>query len=209
MHPTGPFRSIRTLILASGSPRRKDLLGSTGIEFEIVPATAEEPTPDQGETPGGYALRMAAMKAQEIAARYPGIFILGCDTVVAVGEAILGKPRDEADARRMLALLSGRDHTVVTGCHLTGTDGETAWDAAVTTTVTMAPLTEAAIAAYVATQEPMDKAGAYAIQGMGGFMVAAINGSYSNVVGLPLAETVQALTQLGIIEVRKPLGARS
>ena len=203
MHPTGAFRSIRTLILASGSPRRKDLLGSTGITFEIVPSSVLEPDPDQGETPGGYALRLARMKARDVASRYRGAFVLGCDTVVAVGEAILNKPRDAADARRMLALLSGRDHTVVTACHLAGDTGETAWDAAVATTVTMTDLTDAAIAAYVATGEPMDKAGSYAIQGLGGFMVAGISGSYTNVVGLPLAETVQALTSLGVIGVRK------
>ena len=200
----GAFKETADIVLASGSPRRKELLGSTGIGFRIVVSSVEEPEPTLGETPGGYALRMARMKARDVAAGQAGSWVLGADTVVAVGEHVLGKPADVEDAKRMLAMLSGREHTVVTGCCLIGPDGENAWEEAVASKVTFADLSEEAIAAYVATGEPMDKAGGYAIQGQGAFMIARVEGSYTNVVGLPLNETVAELSVRQAIKVALP-----
>jgi len=139
---------------------------------------------------------MARLKVLGVAASHPGAFILGADTVVAVDNIILGKPRDTADARRMLGMLAGRGHIVATGCALADSRGKVVWAEAFTSHVTFTPLTDEAIAAYAATGEPLDKAGGYAIQGLGAFMIAAIKGSYTNVVGLPLAEVVAALLSL-------------
>jgi septum formation protein len=200
----GAFEAAAGIILASASPRRKELLGSTGIAYRVIPSLVDEPAPGPGETPGGYALRMARRKARDVSSRHPGSFVLGADTVVAVGDFILGKPEDEADAVRMISMLAGREHTVVTGCCLIGPTGEIAWEDAPASKVTFAALTEDAIAAYAATGEPMDKAGGYAIQGLGAFMIARVEGSYTNVVGLPLNETIGALALLGAVAVRGP-----
>lgn len=199
----GAFRETADIVLASGSPRRKELLGSTGVDFRIVVSRVQEPEPEAWETPGGYALRMARLKTVDVAKGCAGCWVLGADTVVAAGQAILGKPVDEADARRMLGLLSGREHTVVTGCCLIGPDGRSAWEEAVTSRVRFAPLTEAAIAAYAATGESLDKAGGYAIQGLGAFMIAGVEGSYTNVVGLPLVEVVDVLIKCGVVTPRE------
>jgi len=195
----GAFKATADIVLASGSPRRNELLGSTGVDFRIVVSGVDEPAADAGETPGGYALRMARMKTLDVAASCAGAYVLGADTVVAVGDFILGKPVDVDDARRMLGMLSGREHTVVTACCLIGPEGETVWEEALSSKVTFATLTEEVIAAYVATSEPMDKAGGYAIQGLGAFMIARVEGSYTNVVGLPLAEVVEVLKRGGVI----------
>lgn len=200
----GAFKNTADIILASGSPRRRELLESTGMAFRIIPSTVDEPPADAGETPGGYALRMARLKARDVAWGHPGSFVLGADTVVAVGEFILGKPTDVEDAKRMLAMLSGREHTVVTGCVLIGPTGEVDWEDAPASKVTFARLTNEAIAAYVATGEPMDKAGGYAIQGLGAFMIARVDGSYTNVVGLPLAEVIKVLASYGVTVPRRP-----
>ena len=182
----------KDLILASTSPRRKELLTLAGIPFTIVPSPAEEPEPDFGELPAAYAARMARLKAAAVARAHPDAVVLGADSVVAVGDVILGKPRDVADAKRMLGLLSGRVHQVVTGCALFGLAAEPEVFT-VATDVHMTPLSEEAIAAYVATGEPMDKAGAYAIQGKAAAFITEIHGSYTNVVGLPLAEVAALL----------------
>jgi len=200
----GAFKETADIVLASASPRRKELLGSLGVAYRVIPSLVDEPEPDAAETPGGYALRMARLKARDVAWGHPGSYVLGADTVVAVGGHILGKPRDEADARRMLAMLAGREHTVVTGCCLVGPDGQTVWEEAPASRVTFAALTDEAIAAYAATGEPLDKAGGYAIQGLGAFMIARVEGSYTNVVGLPLAEVVELLRTYGVIVPRKP-----
>lgn len=186
------------IILASTSPRRRELLGLTGLAFEIVPSPAQEPAPDAGEAPVFYAARMARLKAAAVAATRTNAVVIGADSIVALGDLILGKPADAADARRMLGLLSGRTHQVITGCALfaPGREPETF---TVTTDVTMTFLPEPLIATYVATGEPMDKAGAYAIQGKAASFVSGITGSYSNVVGLPLAEVVKVLTLCGVI----------
>lgn len=183
------------IILASTSPRRRELLTLAGIPFTVIPSPAEEPAPDRDELPAAYAARMARLKAAAVARNQPGAVVLGADSVVAVGGTILGKPRDAADATRMLELLSGRTHQVVTGCALFG-PGPEPEIFTVSTEVLMTPLSEAAIAAYVATGEPMDKAGSYAIQGKAAAFVREIHGSYTNVVGLPLAEVAARLQPL-------------
>jgi len=184
------------LILASASPRRRELLGLAGIAFDVVVSPVEEPAPDVGEHPAAYAARMARLKAAAVAALQPQAVVLGADSVVAVGETILGKPKDAADALRMLTLLSGRTHQVVTGCALFA-PGREPEIFSVSTDVAMLEIAEARLLAYVATGEPMDKAGAYAIQGGAAAFVSSICGSYTNVVGLPLAEVVEVLRCYG------------
>lgn len=194
------FQTNLPIILASASPRRRELLSLLGIAFEILPSPAAEPTPDAGEPPVAYAARMAGLKARAVAELRPQSAVLGADSIVAVGEVILGKPRDVADARRMLGLLSGRTHHVITGCALFGPEREPEIFT-VATAVTMAAIPEPTIAAYAASGEPLDKAGAYAIQGRAAAFVTAINGSYTNVVGLPLAEVLEKLRQSGMVTV--------
>ena len=175
---------MERIVLASASPRRAELLTSAGIDFEVVPAHLDE-TPEPGETPAAYVQRIAQAKAMAVASRVNGRVILAADTTVVVGSEMLGKPVNDDDAKRMLQLLSGRAHQVVTGVALVRY-GKTATQID-STTVEFAALTEAEIAWYVATGEPCDKAGAYAIQGYASRFVTRINGSYSNVVGLPMA----------------------
>jgi septum formation protein len=193
------YRATMDIVLASASPRRLELLRSLGIDFRVAPSTCPEPPPEDHEKPEAYAMRMALQKAQEVAALHPQSLVIGADTVVAVGGEILGKPVDEADARRMLGLLAGREHLVATGCALVPPDGPPS-AFAVGTRVTMIDPGPAALAAYAATGEPLDKAGAYAIQGQGAFLVRSVEGSYTNVVGLPLAEVLEALLVFGALE---------
>jgi len=185
------------LILASRSPRRVELLLSAGLEVKVVvPHIKEQPL--GGEEPEGFASRVAMMKAQEVTKAFPGEWVLGADTVVVLGKRILGKPKDEEEAKKMLRLLSGREHRVITAYALLNADeGRSILDRC-ETRVKFIPLTEEEIAWYVSTGEPMDKAGAYAIQGKGSFMVEWIEGSWTNVVGLPLAQVLRHLRELGI-----------
>jgi septum formation protein len=198
------------LVLASRSPRRKELLERLGLTVEVAPAEVDETAPP-GEAPESYVRRLAEAKARAVAL---GIrdgaptFVLGADTAVVVDGRILGKPTDAKDAGRMLRLLSGRAHEVLTGYAIlplppapSGGEPEYAADV-VRTEVEFKALDEAEIETYVATGEPLDKAGAYAIQGVGAFMVRRINGSHSNVVGLPLCETIETLRRLGAIRHR-------
>lgn len=188
--------SFPDIILASASPRRAELLESAGIRFEVVPGHIDE-TPLPGELPVDHVLRLAREKAAEVALRETGRIFIGADTIVLCDGEIMGKPRDNDDAKRMLAKLSGRTHQVITGFALMDRrDGRTI-TRAVSTDVSFKPLQEAEIAVYVATGCPLDKAGAYAIQGGAAYMVARIDGSYTNVVGLPLCEVVEALRELG------------
>ena len=199
----GPFTTLSRLVLASGSPRRRELLSLMGLTFTIAEPDSPEPTPDEGEMPAAYALRAAKHKALDVAARHSEAFVLAADTVVAVDEMILGKPRDAADAERMLTALAGREHLVVTGCCLAAPGGGTV-DFTVSSRVSIGWLDPMVIAAYVATGEPMDKAGAYAVQGKGAFMVESMDGSYTNVVGLPLFEVMDMLVNFGVVAPQSP-----
>jgi septum formation protein len=174
------------LILASASPRRAELLQSAGFAFEVEPADIDE-VPADGEAPDVYTLRVAREKAQQVAARHRGsdVVVLGADTEVAMDRRIFGKPVDGLDARRMLGTLSGQEHWVHTGVVLIGPTRRV--EEVVSTLVSFAPLTAEEIDWYVAGGEPMGKAGAYAIQGLGARFIERIEGSWSNVVGLPVA----------------------
>jgi septum formation protein len=179
----GTLASLPAVILASASPRRADLLTAAGVTFEVRPVDVDE-TPLDGEAAPEYVVRVAADKARACPAA-DGAVVLAADTVVVVDGCILGKPLDDRDAARMLRLLSGRGHAVLTGVAIR-CGGEVA-TAAESTAVTFAPLSDADIAWYLASGEPRDKAGAYAVQGLASRFVERVDGSYSNVVGLPVA----------------------
>jgi septum formation protein len=174
------------LILASASPRRRWLLGALGLPFTVVAVDVDE-RPHAGEAPSTFARRMAAEKARAARARCPG-WVLAADTVVELEGAILGKPADADEAAAMLTRLSGRVHLVRTAVTLLRPEGPVAEETLVTTEVAFRPFDADTIAAYVATGEPLDKAGAYAIQGEGAHLVDRVVGSYTNVIGLPLPE---------------------
>jgi len=184
------------LVLASASPRRAALLTQIGLEPDAVVPAAVDETPRADETPAAHALRLAEEKVRAVAAREPGAFVLGADTVVACGRRILGKPATEDEARRCLALLSGRRHRVFGGIAVTTPSGKIA-SRRVETAVLFKRLTDDEIADYLACGEWRDKAGGYAIQGLAARFVRGIVGSYSNVVGLPLYETVALLAGQG------------
>ena len=186
-----------TLILASASPRRREILGTLGLAFEVEPSDApEEPRP--GESAVALAMRLAGDKAAEVSARHRGAFVIGADTVVVVDGRALGKPRDDGEATRMLRTLANRWHDVTTGVALCR-DATVLETIEVSTRVHFAPLDEARIARYVATGEGRDKAGSYAVQGIGSGFVSRIDGSYTNVVGLPAFETVALLERHGAL----------
>ena len=182
-------------MLASSSPRRRDLLRLAGLEPRLRTAAVDERV-QPGEDPLCYVTRLAAAKARAVG-RHPGEVVVAADTSVVLGGEVLGKPKDERDAASMLERMSGRTHLVATGVAVRGVDDRCV-QRVVTTQVHMAPLSPARIAAYVATGEPRDKAGAYAIQGRGAALVASIEGSWTNVVGLPLVETLNMLRDAGI-----------
>jgi len=186
------------LILASSSPRRQELLRAARIPFTVQPANVpEDPLP--GESPEAMCLRLARDKAEAVWAKLEwkaGVLVLGADTTVVVDGEILAKPLDEQDAVRMLRLLAGRTHEVITGVCLIGTSGADVRTE--TTEVTFSGLSDTEIAEYVATGEPMDKAGAYAIQGMASRWTARVEGDYSNVVGLPVALVYRMLQVHGL-----------
>ena len=179
-------------ILASASPRRKELLSLAGIEYEVVVSECEEILPEK-ILPHEAVMLLAKQKAEDVFSRNSDCMVIAADTVVALEDKILGKPKDEDDAFNMLSSLSGRQHTVYTGvcimtkkktdCFFVGTDVE------------FYSLTEKEIREYIATKEPMDKAGAYGIQGKGFVLVKGIHGDYFNGVGLPLAETVRHIAE--------------
>jgi septum formation protein len=180
------------LVLASQSPRRRELLEQLGLSLEVRPAHADESVLG-GEAAPEYVLRVAREKARAV----PGDVVLGADTAVVLRGEVLGKPRDAADARRMLSALSDTGHEVLTAVCVRRSAVRIEVSVVVTSTVRFAKLTPAQIAWYVGTGEPLDKAGAYAIQGAGGAFVLAVEGSVSNVVGLPLAETADLLRRAG------------
>jgi len=187
--------AVGRIILASASPRRAELLQAAGIAFEVMPAHVDETARD-GESPHAYVSRVAEAKASAIAARADHRIVLAADTTVVVGGEMLGKPADDADAKRMLRLLSGRVHEVATG--VTVSCGPSLTTKVESTEVAFAALSENEIAWYVATGEPRDKAGAYAIQGYASRFITRIAGSYSNVVGLPIALVYDLLKAAGL-----------
>lgn len=187
------------LVLGSASPRRAALLREMGVPFAVLASDVPE-TPEPGEAPASFARRAAIDKGAAVARLRPGAWVLAADTVVAVAGEILGKPRDAADARRMLRALSGRAHEVLTGVALFAPGGACVEARAVCTAVTFRPLSDAEIAAYVASGEPADKAGAYAIQGGAAGFVRDVNGSVSNVIGLPVDEVRELLTRHGLAD---------
>jgi septum formation protein len=179
---------VPNIILASASPRRAELLRSAAIPFTVDVADIAEDL-KAGEKPVEHAERLAREKAEVVANRNPGKIVLGADTIVLVDDQILGKPRDPADAKRMLGLLSGRAHQVITGVAIVFLESEyrKLETRSEKTEVFFDKLTPADIEAYIATREPMDKAGAYAIQGIASRWITKIEGDYANVVGLPVA----------------------
>ena len=194
---------MRGLILASSSPRRRALLASAGLTFAVEPSSVDEGVLP-GEAAADYVRRIAAAKASEVAGRWRADGdsrpVLGADTAVVVEGRILGKPADRDEARRFLAQLSGREHEVITGfCILLADDRR--HHAEVVTKVRFKVLHPAEVEAYLDTGEWRDKAGAYAVQGNAAYMVESLSGSYTNVVGLPLCEVVEALRQVSAAEV--------
>ena len=187
------------VVLASASPRRLQLLGPLALDITVDPADIDE-TEHPQEEPARYVQRLAATKAATVASRAPGRLVIGADTTVDLDGAILGKPAGPAEATAMLRSLSGRDHLVHTGVSVR-IDASVV-TAVATTTVRFIPMSDDAIAWYVGTGEPFDKAGAYALQGAGGAFVAAINGSVSNVVGLPLTLVIELAAELGVPLIR-------
>ncbi|HEX4952913.1 MAG TPA: Maf family protein [Thermoanaerobaculia bacterium] len=183
-----------SLVLASGSPRRRELLASLDLDFTVRPVHLDE-TPRADEVPSTYVERLACEKAAARATA--GELVLAADTTVVLDGEILGKPEDEADARAMLGRLAGRLHVVLTGVALFAPDGDRLASTVERSSVRIAPLTPGEIAWYVATGEPMDKAGSYAIQGLGSLFVEEVEGNYTNVVGLPIPATWRLFRQLG------------
>ena len=191
-----------SVILASQSPRRREILGFVGIPHEVMPADIDE-SYLPGESPRAHAERLARGKAAAIAGRVADAVTIGSDTIVVVDGEVLGKPKDEADAARMLRRLSGRSHTVITAVAAD-------WRGTVLSDVeevdvTFRVLADDEIAAYVATREPMDKAGAYGIQGFGATIVTRIDGDYFAVMGLPVNRLVRLLERLGLVYEFGPL----
>jgi len=196
---SSPLKTTGKLILASASPRRKSLLQELGLDFEIIEAQVEE-TPAAGESPQDFVLRAARDKTADVSRENGASWVLGADTVVVHAGKILGKPKDANDALEVLQTLAANSHVVHTGfCLMNGKEGISV-NRVVTTEVSFSPFSRDIAAAYVATGEPLDKAGAYGIQGSGGFLVEKINGSYSNVVGLPLVEVVEELLRFKVVE---------
>ncbi|MFO7684678.1 MAG: Maf family protein [Desulfobacterales bacterium] len=186
------------LILASKSPRRRYLLKQAGLTFTVIPGTFDESTVPMS-SPSAYVGQLAAAKAIDIARQYPTSWVIGADTIVAIDGRVLGKPASDAQAREMLQRLSGRIHQVYTGYCICRHAENRLYADTVKTEVRFKDLTDAEIAWYIRTREPFDKAGAYAIQGLGTFLVKSINGSYTNVVGLPVCEVIEILIREKVI----------
>lgn len=193
-----PSPATPRLILASASPRRRELLAELGIPFEVVVAQVtehEDPTTD----PRTMVAHNAALKADWVAARHPDAYVLGADTTVFIGDAVLNKPRDLAEARAMLRRMSGRTHHVFTGIALRRQAENLRIDRGVTSAVKFRAFDDAVIDAYFKVANPLDKAGGYGIQEAGEMIVAGWEGSFTNIVGLPMDETKQILTQCGLL----------
>lgn len=183
------------IVLASASPRRQLLLRRLGLPFEVVPPHVDE-TVAPGVAPVRAAEQLALRKARAVASARPGQTVIGADTIVALGDESFGKPRDQADALQMLRRLAGRTHQVATGVAVVR--GSASWHTVVTARVVMRRVPDADLRAYIATGEPLDKAGAYAVQGRGAFLVEALEGSELAVVGLPLRAVAELLVASGV-----------
>ncbi len=199
------FKTIQPLVLASESPRRKELLVRLGIEFLVEPSRIDESLDcggdgGAGKSPAQIAETCACVKADSISALHPDSWILGADTIVVLDGRIFGKPSGRAEAVGMIQALSGRAHDVITGICLTRPGGKLRRKDSVVTRVFFKDLSVREIEAYAGSAEPMDKAGAYGIQGIGAFLVRTVEGSYTNVVGLPLCQTIEWLIADHIIE---------
>ena len=207
------FHSEIKIVLASGSPRRKDFLTGLGIDYCVIPAVADEVQPLTDEQPAAYAMRAAHAKAGEVMQLMPQsdgtCLVIGADTIVVLDNEIMGKPKDNAEAMAMLQRLGGRGHSVYTGCCCLFRDEsghirkETFFEES---RVWMYPFPDKALAAYIQTGEPMDKAGAYAIQGLGSFLIEKVEGSWTNIVGLPLGRLVQAMLRSKAIRPKEEPG---
>ncbi len=184
-------------ILASASPRRRELLASIGLDFEVRPSHVPE-MHEEGEAPEEYVARLSRDKAHALAEQNPGEWVIAADTTVMLDEKLLEKPVDAADAARMLATIAGRTHVVYTGVTLENVERDWRDTRVAESEVRMLPLSSEDIEWYVKTGEPLDKAGAYAAQGLGGMFIESIHGSYTNVVGLPLATLFQMLRRAGM-----------
>jgi septum formation protein len=187
-------------ILASASPRRRELLASIGLDFDVLPSHVPEVL-REGEAPEEYVARLSRDKADALATAHPARWVIAADTTVLLGEELLEKPAGPADAARMLGAIAGKTHIVYTGVTLQNVESSYRETRVAETEVRMLPLTDTEIDWYVRTGEPLDKAGAYAAQGIGGVFIESIHGSYSNVVGLPLATLYQMLRRAGIESV--------
>ncbi|WP_286819381.1 Maf family protein [Desulfobacter sp. UBA2225] len=192
-----------SIILASGSPRRKELMTQAGIDFKIHVADIDESKVDPGMPAENYVCLLSKTKAQAVAAHYPDAWTIGADTIVAVGNTILGKPAGHRQAVTMLTQLSNREHSVFTAFTITRPDSDDLITRVVNTRVRFKALSKDEINWYADTGEPYDKAGGYGIQGIGAFLVKEISGSYTNVVGLPVCELIDALASLGAISFKE------
>jgi septum formation protein len=186
------------IILASSSPRRRELLSQAGIPFVVMPGEVDEDKVELSGTPAQKAEHLAYVKALDVARNVKKGLVLGADTIVVSDGEIFGKPADETDARRMLESLSGKEHLVITGVALIDAGNGVVRKGFETTRVRFSKLTSQEIQAYINTGEPYGKAGAYAVQGRGALLVESLNGCYSNVVGLPLKKVAGMLKELGI-----------
>lgn len=191
------------IILASGSPRRKDLMAQAGINFKIRVADIDESKVDMSMAPEDYVCLLSKTKANAVATNYPDAWTIGADTIVALGTKILGKPAGHRQAVTMLTQLSNREHSVFTAFTITRPDSDDMVTRVVNTRVWFKELSNDEINWYAGTGEPYDKAGGYGIQGIGAFLVKEITGSYTNVVGLPVCELIDALVSLGAISFKE------
>jgi septum formation protein len=196
----GPFRSVADIILASASPRRQALLASLGICFQVIPARFREPAPEPGISPEEYALFMAREKAREVAGRKPDSVVIAADTIVVLEGTIMGKPRSKTHGLEMLSRLQGNTHQVITASCLKWAFRKLEKPIVCSTLVEMARAPGRILEEYVKSGEPADKAGAYAIQGLGAFLISSVSGSYTNVVGLPLTQVWEALLEMKVIK---------
>jgi len=187
-----------SIILASESTRRVDILRTLGISFSIIPPNIDERR-EKDELPKDFVLRMSYEKANKVGSLFPDKWVIGADTVVVLKSKILGKPKTDRDAFNMLKVLSGKWHRVITGYCVLNISRNITYRDAVETRVYLRDLSDDEIKRYIKTSEPFDKAGSYAVQGKGGYMVKEIKGSYANVVGLPICEVAEALLSLGVL----------